>query len=161
MIWWNLPVPPKIRIFMWLVSHNTILTKDNLAIKGWVGDPKCQFCLHNESIDHLFITCTLAQQIWFWLGKTQLIMQSWTTWDSILAFAYSLDVIDRTGFLIILSAVSWRNMSKKVKNAVGEWIPIIEDVIHLNQYMPLELVPLLSDVEVFSQQGFAAANVLP
>lgn len=106
MIWWNLLVPPKIRVFMWLVSHNTILTKDNLAIKGWVGDPKCQFCLHHELIDHLFITCTLAQQIWFWLGKSQFIMQSWTTWDSILAFAYSLDVIDRTRFLILISAVS-------------------------------------------------------
>ncbi|XP_078148872.1 uncharacterized protein LOC144544290 [Carex rostrata] len=59
------------------------------------------------------------------------------------------------------SSSSTGNMSKKVKNAVGEWIPIIEDAIPLNQYMPLELVPFLSDVEVFSQQGFAAANVLP
>lgn len=33
MLWWNLSVPPKIRVFMWLISHNIILIKDNLAIK--------------------------------------------------------------------------------------------------------------------------------
>ena len=75
---------------MWLVTHNTILTKDNLALKGWVGDPKCQFCLKNETIDHLFIQCTLAQQVWFWSGKSQLVMQTQSDWDTIINFAFSV-----------------------------------------------------------------------
>ena len=60
MLWWNLPVPPKIRVFMWLVHHNTILTKENLAAKGWIGDMTCQFCTDVETTDHLFINCVLA-----------------------------------------------------------------------------------------------------
>ena len=92
---------------MWLVSHNTILTKDNLTLKGWVGDQTCHFCSEHESINHLFITCNLAQQIWFYLGKSQWVMQNWHTWDDILHFAQTLDYANRTGFMIVLSAVSW------------------------------------------------------
>ena len=32
---WKLPIPPKIRIFMWLVMHNRILTKNNFHKRGW------------------------------------------------------------------------------------------------------------------------------
>ena len=63
MIWWKLLVPSKIRIFMWLVSHNTILTKDNLNLKGWIGDQTCHLCTENESIDDLLIKCHLAQPV--------------------------------------------------------------------------------------------------
>ena len=31
-------------------------------------------------------------------------------------------------------------MPKKVKDAVGEWLPIIEDAIPLNQMQPLDIV---------------------
>lgn len=31
-------------------------------------------------------------------------------------------------------------MKKKFKTTAKEWMPIIEDVIPLNQYMPMELV---------------------
>jgi zinc-binding in reverse transcriptase len=30
-IWWNLPIPLKIKMFMWLVMHYKILTRDNLC----------------------------------------------------------------------------------------------------------------------------------
>jgi hypothetical protein len=32
--WWKLPIPPKIRAFMWLVAHKKILTKISLVKKG-------------------------------------------------------------------------------------------------------------------------------
>lgn len=100
-------------------------------------------------------------------------MQSWTTWDSIIHFAFSLSTTDRIEFYIVLSAVSlslWKHrneicftacdfntartlilrikslcfywigtMTKKIKDVVGAWLSVIEDVIPLNQYMPTEL----------------------
>ena len=57
---------------MWLVTHNKILTKQNLVARGWVGDPLCQFCnKHIEDVNHMFLQCSIAQQIWFWLGRSQ------------------------------------------------------------------------------------------
>lgn len=106
-MWWILSISPKIRVFMWLVTHNSILTKDNLLIRGWVGPLNCQFCSYDETIDHLFLNCTLAQRVWFWLGKSQDYMQQWHTLDDILTFALSMTTIQRQGFLLVVSAVCW------------------------------------------------------
>ena len=101
-------------------------------------------------------------------------MHNWNTWDDFLHFAQSLDYENRTGFLIVLSAVSWSlwkhrnevcfntcavktartlilliktlcgywagNVKRKIKDAIGEWLPVIEDAIPLAQFMPMELV---------------------
>jgi hypothetical protein len=29
-----------------------------------VGNPKCYFCHHDETVDHLFFTCSIAKVIW-------------------------------------------------------------------------------------------------
>lgn len=65
LLWWSLHVPHKIRIFMRLAMHRKILTKDILATKSWTGVRTCHFCTDNETKDHLFLTCILAQQVWF------------------------------------------------------------------------------------------------
>lgn len=64
MLWWNVPAPIKIRIFMWLTSKKKILTKDKLIKKGWKGT-KCQLCDKIETIDYLFVQGTIAQKEWF------------------------------------------------------------------------------------------------
>ena len=49
---------------MWLISHNVILTKDNLLKRKWQGDPKCRFCPENETITHMFFECSMAKFVW-------------------------------------------------------------------------------------------------
>jgi hypothetical protein len=61
---WKFKVPLKIRIFMWFLQRNVILTKDNLAKRKWQGDSKCCFCNQEETIHHLFISCPLAKIMW-------------------------------------------------------------------------------------------------
>lgn len=61
MEWWNLTMPPKIRVFMLLLSKNKILTKNNLTTKGWLGNQTCSFCLDEETADHLFFNCNKAR----------------------------------------------------------------------------------------------------
>jgi hypothetical protein len=36
-------IPYKIKIFMWLVENDAILTKDNMIKRRWVDDSTCQF----------------------------------------------------------------------------------------------------------------------
>lgn len=61
---WDLKIPLKIKIFLWLMLKNSILTKDNLLRRGWTGDEHCHFCAAVETTDHLLFSCSLARLIW-------------------------------------------------------------------------------------------------
>jgi hypothetical protein len=52
---WKLRIPLKIKVFMWYLIKNIVLTKDNLAKKQWKGSLKCVACILDESIQHLFL----------------------------------------------------------------------------------------------------------
>ena len=57
-------VPLKIKVFMWFVHKQVILTKDNLIKRNWTGSTKCSFCDRDENIKHLFFDCPLARVLW-------------------------------------------------------------------------------------------------
>jgi hypothetical protein len=61
---WEAKIPMKVKIFMWLIDANAILTKDNLRRKNWQGDKRCFFCNIFESVEHLFFDCYVARYIW-------------------------------------------------------------------------------------------------
>uniref|UniRef100_A0A453K060 Reverse transcriptase zinc-binding domain-containing protein n=1 Tax=Aegilops tauschii subsp. strangulata TaxID=200361 RepID=A0A453K060_AEGTS len=61
---WKVKVPLRIKIFMWFVHKQVILTKDNLIKRRWVGSSRCCFCDHDETIQHLFLECPLAKLLW-------------------------------------------------------------------------------------------------
>jgi hypothetical protein len=44
----------KIKIFLWLVVNNAILTKDNMIKRKWQGDPKCYLCALDETVSSAF-----------------------------------------------------------------------------------------------------------
>jgi len=51
---WKLVIPPRVHFFLWLLSCNRLLTRDNLKKRRDVSDPTCLFCSEQESISHLF-----------------------------------------------------------------------------------------------------------
>jgi hypothetical protein len=53
---WKSKIPLKIKIWLWLIWHDAIATKDNLLKRNWNGSASCQFCHHDESISHLFLS---------------------------------------------------------------------------------------------------------
>lgn len=41
-------IPPRVKVFVWLLVKNSIFTKDNLLKRGWKDkESKCQFCVEN------------------------------------------------------------------------------------------------------------------
>ena len=40
---WKIKVPLKIKVFMWFVHKQVILTKDNLVKRNWTGSTRCSF----------------------------------------------------------------------------------------------------------------------
>ena len=61
---WKLIIPPRIHIFLWLLSRNKLLTRDNLGKKRELQDQTCLFCCEIESVNHLFFDCCVAKAIW-------------------------------------------------------------------------------------------------
>lgn len=60
----KMKIPLKIKIFMWFLDRQVILTKDNPKRRIWQGCTKCCFCGDEESIQHLFLHCWLAKILW-------------------------------------------------------------------------------------------------
>jgi len=58
---WKGKIPEKIKIFLWLMANDAILTKDNLSKTNWQGDPSCVFCDSVETISHLFSNVLLLR----------------------------------------------------------------------------------------------------
>lgn len=54
---WSLTAPPKIHIYLWLVSKNKIMTKYNLLKRHISKNPACVFCSETETVHHLFFDC--------------------------------------------------------------------------------------------------------
>jgi hypothetical protein len=82
---WSLTVPPRIHIFLWLLSNNKLMTRDNLEKRNMGKPTQCEFCGEPESITHLFFDCIVAREIWTSVSMF-LKVQIGTTYESIARF---------------------------------------------------------------------------
>jgi hypothetical protein len=53
---WYIKIPPRVQYFLWLLSKNKLLTRDNLSKRRKVEDPTCLFCMRKS----LFIISFLS-----------------------------------------------------------------------------------------------------
>jgi hypothetical protein len=61
---WNIFVTSRVHIFLWLLSNNKTLTRDNLGKRKELEDNRCLFCNELESVAHLFFECCVARVVW-------------------------------------------------------------------------------------------------
>lgn len=60
---WKLQIPPRVQMFLWLLSKNKTLISDNLAKRRELADLTCLFCNEIEMVDHLFFDCSVAKRL--------------------------------------------------------------------------------------------------
>nr|GMC60315.1 uncharacterized protein LOC109159815 [Ipomoea batatas] len=62
---WKLPVPPKVKSFLWRCVRGIVPVKENLKSKHvWIGGG-CAFCdAPYETEEHIFFVCPFASQLW-------------------------------------------------------------------------------------------------
>jgi predicted GNAT superfamily acetyltransferase len=56
-------IPPRVHFFLWLLSKNKLLTRDNLE-KRRREDKTCLFCDEQETVQHLYYECVVAKRVW-------------------------------------------------------------------------------------------------
>jgi hypothetical protein len=61
---WKIVVPPRIHVFLWLIMHNKIMTRDNMKKRKLNKPEDCVFCSEPESVQHLFFDCFVARNVW-------------------------------------------------------------------------------------------------
>lgn len=66
---WKGKIPEKIKIFLWLIANDAILTRENMKKRNWQGDPSCVFCECFETVNHLFFQCPVSKVIWMVVAK--------------------------------------------------------------------------------------------
>jgi hypothetical protein len=64
---WKLKILLELKILMWYLYDEVILTKDNLAKRNWNEGKQCCFCQENETIKHLIFECNYLK---FFMGFT-------------------------------------------------------------------------------------------
>ena len=109
---WFIKVPAKIKVFLWLVTKRSILTRDVLKNRGWEGCTKCPFCSNEESIDHIFIHCPLARYIWSVVECAFDIKTDFRTVEDIVGWVFSL---------------SWKNKKCHFCRSSGYFVVYLEN----------------------------------
>ena len=119
--------PPKVEMFVWQLIHGRILVKEVLLIFGvqLVDDLLCPLCAEKmESIDHLFLLCGWAWNIWQccmrWWGvfccPSRSIVEWWKGWMNLCPWKISLRAW-RTLFFAVVWTI-WDVRNQKVFKAV-------------------------------------------
>ncbi|KAJ1702306.1 hypothetical protein LUZ63_002085 [Rhynchospora breviuscula] len=67
---WHLKVPPTIKVFLILLTHDRLLTQQQLLKRNITVQEHCYLCHQNflETTEHLFCTCPFAIDLWTRLG---------------------------------------------------------------------------------------------
>ncbi|KAJ0800407.1 putative reverse transcriptase zinc-binding domain-containing protein [Helianthus annuus] len=68
---WNGWTPLKVNFFVWRLALNRLPTMDNLEKRNvQTGTGLCRLCSeHQETVDHLFVSCRMAQSVWDFIGS--------------------------------------------------------------------------------------------
>ena len=61
---WKSKIPLKVKICMWYLRKEVVLTKDNLTRHNRQKSKKCCFCTHDETIKHLYFQRKFARSTW-------------------------------------------------------------------------------------------------
>ncbi|PRQ51455.1 putative ribonuclease H-like domain, reverse transcriptase zinc-binding domain-containing protein [Rosa chinensis] len=62
---WKLPIPPKLKTFMWMLCQGRILTNVERVKRRLASDPSCPICHeHPETLIHMLRDCPSAKNVW-------------------------------------------------------------------------------------------------
>ncbi len=62
---WNIKIPQRVKLFLWLAVRNRLPTTDFLTKRGWTGPSICYLCNRaEEGLEHLLFNCSYSHLVW-------------------------------------------------------------------------------------------------
>ncbi|KAL0742912.1 hypothetical protein Bca4012_084425 [Brassica carinata] len=61
---WSCITSPKMKLFLWKITHKALPLGDNLARRGMLAHSTCRHCGELETAEHLFLHCPFTRRIW-------------------------------------------------------------------------------------------------
>lgn len=132
---WKLTVPPRMKVFAWLVFYDRILTMENLTRRGWNMPSRCVLCKRaSENIFHLFSECQFSLEVYQNLSNILSLPQR--NWKEVLKETQAQHwIVHKRGdikskeMLLIAMFVCWRERcSRTFKEETKGTLQIIEEV---------------------------------
>jgi len=66
---WRLPIPQRMRFFLWLTAHDRLMTNALRVTRGLASDSRCKACpQEDEDTLHVLRDCRFAWEVWSNLG---------------------------------------------------------------------------------------------
>lgn len=120
---WRLPIPAKIRIFLWRLFHGALATGQNLIRRNVVRKSTCYFCGYPcESDIHLFISCWWTNSVLKTLCFDPPVPQS-QNYDCMADYlfdVYKCSDANRFSLLIVTFWNIWFNRNRVAKGEILE-----------------------------------------
>ncbi|KAK8486111.1 hypothetical protein V6N12_010315 [Hibiscus sabdariffa] len=127
---WSLPVTQQIRMFLWLVLRQRLLTNVERVRRGLSSDPSCSCCgCYNESILHILRDCPPVRSIWqsiipqadheCFFGAS---LEHWIVSNIKASRAFGRDTLPRSLFFSSFIWQVWKRRNDFVFN--GECLPL-------------------------------------
>ena len=142
---WQLHVPPRVHVFLWLLSQNKLMTRDNLNKRKLNKPECCTFCTEDESIEHLFFQCIVAKHVWHFvseffslplgadfisIAKFWLANQKHATLNSVCASTlWCIQKFRNNMFFNCLPWINLHQILRMVLNSVKRWKIIFKDLM--------------------------------
>jgi hypothetical protein len=83
MIIWKCSIPLKVKIFLWMATHDRIQCAVQLKKKKWSGQEECFMCGKLETSDHILFQCPIAVFLWSFMRNCLGWATSPTSCDSL------------------------------------------------------------------------------
>ena len=127
---WSISLPQKQLLFVWKLLHKAIPSTDVLREHHLMVGNSCHFgCSEEESIHHLFFSCSLVKAAWFgtfsFSPPLHLQTNDLLTWLKSTLFSLKDDENFLKGIIVFLNEI-WR---KRNLSAHGGRIPNPQDII--------------------------------
>lgn len=156
---WRYSTPPRVQLFMWLLTKGRIQCRANLFKKRIIDTPSCEVCgASEETADHILFQCPFAVAFWNKLGLPLLdgisasiihtiqnvqrvpekqysmfvALCCWQLWKRRNAVIFRGEHSSLRHLLILcaLEARIWRaRMPKKQKQVSENWCSLFDDLI--------------------------------
>ncbi|KAM6574521.1 hypothetical protein CsatA_022848 [Cannabis sativa] len=117
-MWWNLNLPPRMKLFGWKMSRNWLPAKSNLCHRGMKIDTTCNnYGRFEESLSHALWTCEKVKKVWKLLPYYKLIKESrgHSMMDLLVDFRQKLAREEFEDVIKVLWAI-WENRNRQGNN---------------------------------------------